>query len=265
MSGSGKASGTRARPARPARHGATRKAVAATRKRAAPTRAREARVPRFRGSPRQRLTAVLERLDRRFGEVAPGGEVAGVLDKAVFLVLREGNGSAAALRSLQALRAGFIDWNEVRASRPTELSAMLGGAGRTAAQKPLLDAARRVKDVIDQVYGDRNDTTLEFLLEKKSSERLEYLEDLDDLGVHNAWALAQWLSGEDKLVGVSPNMAKAAQRLGLVPSAAVAKVRSTLSALVKEPVELVVVQAHLTQLGEMEESQWPPTLREFVA
>ncbi len=265
MSSTAKATRARARSTRPARPGAGRGAAASGRKPAAHAKGREPRGPRFRGSSRHRLTTVLERLDRRFGDLRPPAEVPGVLDKAIFLVMREGADASVAVRGLAALRTGFIDWNEVRASRPSELSAMMGGSGRSAAQKPLLDTARRVKDVIDQVYGDRNDTALEFLLELKTKERLEYLEDLDDLGVHNAWALAQWLSGEDKLVGVTANMAKAAQRLGLVDSAAVTKVRAALSALVKEPADLVVLQAHLTQLGEMEESRWPPTLREFMA
>jgi len=265
MTSSGKATKPRAKAARPARAAAPKKPAAAARKpAAAPAKPAARKVARFRGTPRQRLAAILEQLDTRFGDLALP-ETSSLLEKAVFLVLREGGGSAAAGRSLAALRTGFIDWNEVRASRPTELSAMMGGSGRTAAQKRLIDMSRRVKDLIDQVYGDRNDTSLEFLLEQKTKERLEYLEDLDDLGVHNAYALAQWISGEDKLVAVSANMAKAAQRLGLVDSAAVTKVRTSLSSLAREPAELVAIQAHLTQLGELEEAQWPPALQEFAA
>ena len=153
----------------------------------------------------------------------------------------------------------------MRASRPTELAVVMGSGARGAAARRLLETARRVKDLIDQVYGDRNETSLEFLLEQKTKERIEYLEDLDDLGVHNAYALAQWLSGEDKLVAVAPGMAKAAHLLGLVDSAAVTKVRASLSALIKEPDGLVAVQAHLTRLGELEEDKWPPSLQEFLA
>lgn len=265
MTATGKASRAKARAGKPAKAAASRKPAAPARKPAPAEKPAPARkVPRFRGTPRQRLATVLERLGERFGDLAVP-ETSSLLEKAVFLVLREGAGSAAAVRCLAALRAGFIDWNEVRASRPTELSAMMGGSGRTAAQRRLLDVAKRVKDLIDQVYGDRNDTGLDFLLEQKLKERLEYLEDLDDLGVHNAYALAQWISGEDKLVAVSPEMAKAAQRLGLVDSAAVTKVRATLSTLAKEPAELVAIQAHLTQLAGIEEAQWPPSLQEFTA
>jgi endonuclease III len=244
---------------RPAKAAAPKKVGAKPPKAVTPKRG-----PRFRGGPKQRLAALLPKFDGLFGSVQQPEFVA-VLEKAVYLVLREGGGDGSGQRNLLALREGFIDWNEVRASRPTELALVMSSGARGSAQKRLLDTARRVKDLIDQVYGDRNEPSLEFLLEQKTKERLEYLEDLDDLGVHNAYALAQWLSGEDKLVAVSPGMAKAAQRLGLVDSAAVTKVRTSLSALAHEVPVLITLQAHLTQLGEMEETQWPTALQEFLA
>jgi endonuclease III len=248
MTPSTKAARPKARPARkPAAH--------------KPATPKAPRKPRFRGGPKQRLAAVVPRLDKHFGAVLPP-ETSSVLEKAVYLVLRE-SGNEAGHAALAALREGFIDWNEVRASRPTELAVVMSAGGRSA--KRQLEMSRRVKDLIDQIYGDRNETSLEFLLEQKTKERLEYLEDLDDLGLHNAYALAQWLSGEDKLVAVAPGLAKAAHALGLCDSAAVTKVRTALSALVKEPAALVTLQAHLTQLGELEEDKWPPTLQEFLA
>jgi len=247
-----------ARSARPKARAAARKSGTARK----PAAAKAPRRPRFRGGPRQRLAAVMPRLEKHFGAVkAP--QTSSVLEKAIYLVLREG-GDEAGHAALASLREGFIDWNEVRASRPTELAVVMGSGARGAAGRRLLESARRVKDLIDQVYGDRNETSLEFLLEQKTKERIEYLEDLDDLGVHNAYALAQWLSGEDKLVAVSPGMAKAAQRLGLVDSAAVTKVRASLSTLAHEPLMLISLQAHLTQLGEQEEAQWHASLQEFL-
>ena len=244
------------RPAAP-KAAAPKKAPAKAPKAAPPAK----KGPRFRGGPKQRLAALLPKFDGLFGSIKPP-ESGTVLEKALYLVLREGGGDAVALRGLESLREGFIDWNEVRASRPTELALVMSAGGR--AQKKLLETARRLKDLIDQVYGDRNEPSLEFLLEQKTKERLEYLEDLDDLGVHNAYALAQWLSGEDKLVAVSPGMAKAAQRLGLVDSAAVTKVRASLSTLATDVPVLIAMQAHLTQLGAMEETQWPSSLQEFL-
>jgi hypothetical protein len=243
---------------RPAAKAAAPKKVASKAPKAAPPAKKG---PRFRGGPKQRLAALLLKFDGLFGSIKPP-ESGTVLEKAVYLVLREGGGDGSATRGLQTLREGFIDWNEVRASRPTELALVMSAGGRT--QKRLIETARRMKDLIDQVYGDRNEPSLEFLLELKTKERLEYLEDLDDLGLHNAYALAQWLSGEDKLVAVSPGMAKAAQRLGLVDSAAVTKVRASLSSLAADVPSLITIQAHLTQLGEMEETQWHSSLQEFL-
>jgi len=51
-------------------------------------------------------------------------------------------------------------------------------------------------------------------------------------------------------------------------SAALSNLKLTwvpLSSLVKEPEGLIAVQAHLTQLGDMEEDKWPASLQEFLA
>ena len=241
------------------------KAGAAARKPAAgraarPVAAKPSR--KSRASPKTRLVQILPVLDKLFGEIG-SPETSSVLEKAVYLILREGGGEPGATRGLEALRGNFIDWNEVRASRPTELASMMTGSMKTAPVRRFIDRARRAREMIDQVYNDRNDPGLEFLLEQKGKEQVEFLADLDDLGPHNAWALAQWLSGEDKLVGVSPELAKAAQKLGLTDSAAVTKVRKELSDLAAKE-QLVAIQAHLNQLGAMEEP-WPAALSEFLS
>jgi len=229
---------------------------------AARSRPAAARVVRkSRASPKTRLTQLLPLLDKLYGEIRPP-ETASTLEKAVYLVLREGSGEPTATRALAILKEEFTDWNEVRISRPTELASLLAGSLRTSAVRRWLPRVQRVRELIDQIYNDRNDTSLEFVLELKGKELVEALADLDDLGVPNAWALAQWISGEERLVGVSPEMARASQKLGLTDSAAVTRVRKELSELAGREA-LVAVQAHLNQLGAMEEP-WPASLAEYL-
>jgi endonuclease III len=209
------------------------------------------------------MTRVFPRLEKAFGEVRLPADTTSVLEKAVYLILREGGSATATARALRSLRQDFADWNEVRASRPTELMRMLGGARRASTMRRLEGRVRRIRDMLDQVYGERNDTSLEFLLDMKAREQFEFLSELDDLGVHNACGLVQWLSADDKLVVVTPAMAKAAQKVGLTPSAAVTRARKELSALAGRE-RLVALATHLAQLGELEEP-WPPALAELVA
>ncbi|HTE07015.1 MAG TPA: hypothetical protein VK824_12555, partial [Planctomycetota bacterium] len=220
---------------------------------------------KLKGTPKSRLEKSLPVLDKVFGElVLP--ETGTVLEKAVFLVVREGHPADVAGRYMQALKEHFIDWNDVRVSRPTELARMLLGPGRVAqsTHRKLIERGRRVRELIEQVYGDRNDTTLEFLLEQKAREQVEYLSDLDDLGAHNAAALVQWLSGDDKLVHVTTELAEAAHKLGLTDSAAVTRVKKDLSSLAPKA-ELVRIAAHLTQLGALAEADWPAPVMELLA
>ncbi len=219
---------------------------------------------KLKGTPKSRLEKALPVLDKLFGELTLP-EDGTVLEKAVYLVVREGHPADVTLRYMAALKEHFIDWNDVRVSRPTELARMLLGPGRVAqsTHRKLIERGRRVRELIEQIYGDRNDTSLEFLLGLKSKEQVEYLLDLDDLGAHNAVALAQWLSGDDKLVHVTQELAEASLKLGLTDSAAVTRVRKDLSALAPKT-DLVRVAAHVTQLGAAGET-WPDAATELLA
>jgi hypothetical protein len=253
----------KAAPKGPARH----PAKAAQKPAAKPAPPPKPAPRKLRGTPKSRLEKALPALDRAFGELGTP-ELSGVLERAIYLVVREGHPEAVTARYMASLKEHFIDWNEVRASRPTELARMLLGPGRVAVgtHKRLIERGRRVRELIEQVYGDRNEPSLEFLLEQKAKEQFEYLSDLDDLGVHNAVALVQWLSNDDKLVMVTPALATAAHGLGLTDSAAVTKVKKDLSALA--PKETYVrLSAHLTQLGEAGEKveDWPAPVQELLA
>jgi endonuclease III len=213
-------------------------------------------------SPKTCLAKAFPRLEQAFGEIKLPADAESVLEKAVYLILREGGSPTATARAMKSLRQDFADWNEVRASRPAELMRMLSGVRRASTMRRLEGRARRIKDMLDQIYGERNDTSLEFLRDMKAKDQFEFLSELDDLGVHNATGLVQWLSNDDKLVLVTPSLAKPAQKLGLCASAAVTRVRKELSTLAGRE-RLVALATHLTQLGELEHA-WPAPLRELA-
>jgi len=223
----------------------------------------KAKAPKSRGrvSPKVRLSEALPKLDKVLGPIQQP-ETESVLEKAVYLVLREGGSTTFAVKAMTVLREHFIDWNDVRASRPSELARMVSGSSKAAPQRRVLDRCTRVREMIDQVYNDRNEPSLEFLIDMNLRDQTEYLEDIDDLGLHNAYALVQWMAGDEKLMPVCSAFAKAAQKLGLADSASVTKVRKELGTLAPKE-SFVSLQAHLTQLGEMEDG-WPSSLQELA-
>lgn len=215
------------------------------------------------GSDKSRLVALLKHCDELFGDIQPYEE-GSVMERAAYLVLREGGrGSRFAREALATLRGEFVNWNEVRLSRPSELARLVAGSGKPKDAAPLLEAMQRLVEMIDQVYNDRNECSLEFLLDTPFKDRLEYLEDVDDLGLHNAYVLLQWLSGSDELVAPSPELAKLAKRLGFIDSAAAATARKALGALVP-PDRYPALLAHLTLLAEQDEDEWDSSLARFV-
>lgn len=260
--GTSRAAGV-SKPAKPpkaqgsARPGTTRRSADAPAKTAAAAKS-------FRKPTKALVARVLERCDKSLGPVELP-ECRSVLERAVYLVLREQGTELTTAKALAVLREEFVDWNEVRISRPSELSRLMAGSGKGAAVRRFHDRAERIRELIDQIYNDRNDVSLEFLLEEGSKGRFEYLEDIDDLGLHNAYALVQWLSGEDKLALVSKEFAEAACALGLLESAAVSRAKADLAELTAGAAQVVALQAHLNQLGGMDREQWPPMIRELLA
>ncbi|GJM20117.1 MAG: hypothetical protein DHS20C15_00320 [Planctomycetota bacterium] len=215
-------------------------------------------------APKARLKLLFEKLDRAFGPlVLP--ETDSLLEMASALVVREGGTELTTERALKSLREDFVDWNEVRLSRPSELARLMTGTNKVSTIKRWHERAQRVREMIDQIYNDRNEPCLEFLREEKTKARFEYLEDVDDLGVHNANAMVQWMSGDEKkLILMSSEAAQAAHDLGLTSSAAVTKAKKELSALLDGMRELVSIQAHLNQLGELEKNEWPGSVKELL-
>ena len=214
-------------------------------------------------SPKNRLAAVFEKLDRIFGAIVPPSDTDTIIEKAVYLVLRETGTEPTTVRAMKALREEFVDWNEVRLSRPSEMARLMTNSVKSATIKRFVERCRRIREMLDQIYNDRNEVSLEFLLEEKPKAQVEYLEDLDDLGIHNSYALVQWLSGDEKLCLVSPEMAEVSQTLGLTETAAMAKVKKELTALTGKD-KLIQIQAHLNQLGDMERDEWPGALKELL-
>jgi len=234
----------------------------ATRSKTTRKPARKATRSRF-ASDKNRLVAMLKHCDTLFGDIAPTEE-GSLVEKAAFLVLREGGrGSAFAREALATLREHFVNWNEVRLSRPSELARLVAGSSRPRQVRPLHEPMQRLIDMIDQIYNDRNECSLEFLAEEGLRARLEYLEDIDDLGLHNAYVLLQWLADGKELVTPAPAMARLAKRLGFSESAAVGNARKALGRMVP-PERYPALLAHLTYLAEEDEDDWDESLQRFV-
>jgi hypothetical protein len=185
------------------------------------------------------------------------------VEKAVYLVLREGGSQASTERAMRSLREDFVDWNDVRLSRPSELARLMSNSSKAVTIRRLVGRCERIREMLDQIYNDRNEVNLEFLLDEKPKGQIEYLEDIDDLGIHNAYALSQWLSGEEKLVLASPELCGVCSKFSITGSAAASKVRKELSDLLAEG-QATAVQAHLNQLGDMDEPDWPGSVKEYL-
>ena len=71
------------------------------------------------------------------------------------------------------------------------------------------------------------------------------------------------MSGEEKLVLASPELCGVCSKFSITGSTAVSKVRKELSDLLADG-QATAVQAHLNQLGDMDEPDWPGSVKEYL-
>ena len=79
------------------------------------------------------MARVLERCGKALGSIDLP-ECSSVLEQAVYLVLREQGTELTTSKAIAALREEFVDWNEVRVSRPSELARLMSGSSKGAAK-----------------------------------------------------------------------------------------------------------------------------------
>jgi endonuclease III len=190
-----------------------------------------------------RLEKVLGALERSFGRYRhPTGDL---LDQLVGLLLTEGEAVGRAEASFRSLKQEFVDWNEVRVSRVTEIAAAL---------MPLDEPNRKqkaccVRSVLVDVYETHHEMSLEFLRALDPAQRRESLAKLERVPPWIAHALTHLF--DETGVGVdSPHIGRVAKRIGLADrSASAAQVKKILSSLVAAP-DLMRVHTYLVRLGE---------------
>ena len=148
------------------------------------------------GKTNPMLENLLDSLERHYGKVkVPHGEP--LLETAAFLILRDGWDYKKASRALKILETDFVDWNEVRVSTSWELANHLSSLADGAQLEPRCE---RLLYLLDRVYEDRSELSLEFLTELDADQRREYLLTVEQLDVGQAFVLLQLMAPEGELV-----------------------------------------------------------------
>jgi hypothetical protein len=175
---------------------------------------------------RQKITALLQTLDKRYGKVerpaivpppasADATAVSAVSAKNSLIVAgvvlglhgtpAEGNDAA------KKLMAHFVDWNEVRVSRPTTLVGVLGKQPRAPQRIQLLQR------FLECYFLKQRSLALDYLYSLKSAETKRFLADLEIFDREELAAV--YLTGFNVEVFPPSDMLRdTAEHLGLIPA-----------------------------------------------
>jgi endonuclease-3 len=148
-------------------------------------------------------------LEASCGKREPTSTHGDPLDEIVLEVLSEDSTNKDAARAFRELRRAFVDWNEVRVSRPGEIQQVLEPLEGAASK------ARRIQQMLDGLFRRRSALSLSFLLDAGPREARDFLGQLEGVGEEFAARVMLHSLGYPA-VAVTPAVARVSQRVGLV-------------------------------------------------
>ena len=157
----------------------------------------------------KRLERIRKALKRKYGDIerAP---VTHPVEHAVRTVLQEEVTRAEVDAAMDRIRDRFIDYNDLRVSRPREIRDVLGDDFRRAGAK-----ARVIPRLLDQVFKRHNSMVWDFLEEMGKIECRDFFEALEEVRPYVAATLARDCA-DAHTFPVDRDVGRALGRLGLV-------------------------------------------------
>ena len=116
---------------------------------------------------------VLARLKRTYGAPAKQRTEVEVVEQIVLAILAHNESPSTAQSVLQRLKGYYVDFNELRVARPSELAAQIGSASARASPK-----AKRILAVLKGIFDRENSFDLGFLKSKSKQDLEEYFSEI---------------------------------------------------------------------------------------
>jgi len=161
----------------------------------------------------KRLERIRLALRRRYGD-EPRAPVTHPVEHAVRTILAEEATSDAVEKAVERLRRHFIDWNDLRVSRPREIREVLGATFPRGGYK-----ARVIPRLLDQVFKQHNSMVWDFLETMGKVETRGYFEKLEEVRPFVAATIARDCIGAHAFP-VDNDVARVLGRLAIVDPAA---------------------------------------------
>lgn len=157
---------------------------------------------------RGKVAAICRRLRRVFGPVEPP-ERGPVLDELIATILSQNTSDSNSHAAFEVLRRRFDDWDAVRRAPAARIARAIRRAGLSNQKAP------RIKAILQRIYNERGELSLEFLRSLRAPQAVEYLRGLPGVGPKTA-ACVLLFACRKPVLPVDTHVHRVSRRLGLI-------------------------------------------------
>jgi endonuclease-3 len=158
----------------------------------------------------RRVRAILRRLQKRYGELAPPRAV-DPLDELILTVLSQHTSDVNAERAFTSLRRSFPTWADVAVSPTVAVADAIRSGGLADTKAP------RIQAILEEVHEREGTYDLARLRSLSDDQARTYLTSLPGIGPKTAAVVLSFALGRDA-IPVDTHVHRVATRLGLVPA-----------------------------------------------
>jgi endonuclease III len=158
----------------------------------------------------RRVRAILARLERRWGAMAPPRRV-DPLDELVLTVLSQHTSDLNAERAFASLREAFPTWDDVMAAPTPAVADSIRSGGLAETKAP------RIQAILRAVHDREGGLDLSRLRDVPDDDARAYLTSLPGVGPKTAAVVLSFALGRDA-IPVDTHVHRVSKRLGLIPA-----------------------------------------------
>ena len=174
---------------------------------------------------RSKVAAILRRLRRAYGPVERPAQWP-VLDELIATILSQNTSDANSDAAFDELRRRFDGWDAARRAPAARIAKAIRQAGLSNRKAP------RIKAILQKVYEDRGELSLDFLRSMPTTEAIEYLKRFPGVGPKTV-ACVLLFACRKPVLPVDTHVHRVSRRLGLIgPRTGAEKAHEELARLV---------------------------------
>ena len=171
------------------------------------------------------VAAICRRLEKAHGRVNPPARLP-VVDELVATILSQNTSDTNSGAAFDQLRRRFGDWDAVRRAPVARVAKAIRHAGLSNQKAP------RIKAILEQIYRQRGQLSLDFLCDLPTGEAVDYLRSFRGVGPKTAACVLLFACGKPVLP-VDTHVHRVSRRLGLIDAkTGAAKAHDELACLV---------------------------------